>query len=246
MRSRFVLLFSVLILNESFAQDGYGSTSVYDRVATLPRGKHLYIIPPNNTWELQGWKDSVYRFDSFQLGKLEMTNGFVPSHRPMLNYNILLGTIDIKQEKTGSVVRMRKSPAIKTVWIGDHKFINDPREGYLEIILDGAVAVAQKSYMDGLYELSNGNKYPMSALMDTKVQSVRTTQYFWQEELIFIVRKDLRAFRVTKGLLLRQFPKQRSKVKAFSKSNRINYKKKEDVLKIVAFANEQVEAAKTN
>jgi hypothetical protein len=168
-----------------------------------------------------------------------MTNGFVPSHRPKLNYNILLGTIDIKQEKTGSIVRMRRSPAIKTVWIGDHRFINDPKEGYLEIVLEGYVSVAQKSYMNALYELSNGNKYPMSPLMDAKVQSVRATQYFWTEELIFLVRKDQRAFRVTKGVLLRMFAKQKNVVKAFAKANHINYKKKEDVLKVVAYANEQ-------
>jgi len=58
---------SATVIIEATAQDGYGSTSVYDRVATLPKNKHLFIIPPNHVWTEQLWKDSVYRIRSRQI-----------------------------------------------------------------------------------------------------------------------------------------------------------------------------------
>src|SRR5690242_12964961 len=117
MRLSFAVLLCVITVSQSVAQDGYGSTSVYDRVVQIPSGKHLFIAPPAREWDETVWKDSVYRFGSFQRGKLEMTNGFIPSHRPMLNYSAMMESIVIKPD-TGRIVVMRKSPAIKAVWIG--------------------------------------------------------------------------------------------------------------------------------
>jgi hypothetical protein len=235
---KFLLLFiSMVLFVETSAQDGYGSTSVYDRVVTLPTGKHFFIIPPNKTWDQQNWKDSVYRFEKFQSGKLEMTNGFIPSHRPMINYNVMFEAIDIKQP-TGEIVRMRRSPAIKFVWIGDQKFYNDPAFGYVEILLDGKISVARKTYMDALYELSNGNRYPMSSLMDTKVPSTKATQYFWQMEQYLIVDPDLKVVRASAPVLKRILPKRKKEIKGFIRGNHIDFRKKEDIMKVVAFVND--------
>lgn len=248
MRSFLVLFVGTLMLNESIAQDGYGSTSVYDRVVQLPSGKHLFIAPPAREWNETPWKDSVYRFPSFQQGRLEMTNGFVPSHRPLLNYSAMAGAIVIKPD-SGHVLVMRKSPAIKFVWIGDHKFINDPVFGYVEIILDGKVCLAQKTFMDGIYELSNGMKYSLSAVISNgpafiKTSTKASTRYYWIEEQYFMVGGDMKVLRCSPVALKHFLPKHKSAIKAFSKSNRIDYRKKEDLLKIVAYANEQ--AAATN
>jgi hypothetical protein len=232
------------MINECIAQDGYGSTSVYDRVVQLPAGKHFYIVPPAREWTDQPWKDSLYRFKSFQKGKLEMTNGFVPSHRPMVNYSPMTESIVIKPD-SGDIVSMRKSPAIKCVWIGDHKFVNDPMYGYLEIILDGKVCVGQKTVMNGIYELSNGTKYAIRAVNDItpyayiKVSMKQSTRYYWIEEQYFIMGDNMKTFRSGSGALPHLLPKQRKAIRAFAKSNHINYRKRDDVLKLVAFANGQ-------
>jgi hypothetical protein len=243
MKTFFVLLFSTLAIKGAFAQDGYGSTSVYDRVVHLPTDKHFFVAPPAREWNETPWKDSVYRFQSFQKGKLEMTNGFVPSHRPLLNYSAMAGAIVIRTDSNQTVV-MRKSPAIRFVWIGDHKFVNDPAFGYLEIILDGKVCLAQKTYMDGIFELSNGSKYSMAAVMDMGAAFIKTsfkasTRYYWVEEQYFMLGSNMKALRCSPGALKHFLPKHKAAIKAFSKSNRINYRKREDLLKIVAYANEQ-------
>jgi len=157
----------------------------------------------------------------------------------MLNYNIMFESFDIKQP-SGQIVKMRKSPAIKAVWVGDHKFINDAVYGYLEVILDDTISVAQKTYLDGLYELSNGNRYPMRSLMDVKISSDKTTQYYWEEAMYFIIDKKSKAYRAGAKALTSMAPKYKSKIKEFGKSNHIDYRKVDDIVKAVAYANGEV------
>ncbi|MEI9921384.1 MAG: hypothetical protein WDO14_21745 [Bacteroidota bacterium] len=243
MKFLMLLLAAGLFRQIASAQDGYGSTSVYDRVVQLPTGKRFFIVPPTKEWNETEWRDSLYTFDSFQKGKLEMTNGFVPSHRPMLNYSPMNEGIVILPE-TGPAVAMRKSPAIKFVWIGDHKYINHPAFGFLEIVFAGKVSLARKQFMSGIYELSNGTKYSIRATNDiTPAAYIRvplkgTTRYYWIEERYFFVGEDMKVFRSTAASLKHLLPKQKSAIKAFSKSNHIDYRKKDEVLKMVVYANE--------
>ncbi len=110
----FILLIAVGFLKTASAQDGYGSTSVYDRVVQFPKGKRLYKLPPLQVWDHQPWKDSVYRFPSFQEGRLEMDKGFTPSFRPMLNYNFFTGSIQILAPD-GTKTHLKRSEEIKAV-----------------------------------------------------------------------------------------------------------------------------------
>lgn len=101
--------------------------------------------------------------------------------------------------------------------------------------------------MDGIYELSNGSKYSMRAVSDMGATFIKTsskvsTRYYWMEEQYFMVGEDMKVLRCSPGALKHFLPKCKSAIKSFSKSNRINYKKKDDVLKIVAYANEQAAA----
>jgi hypothetical protein len=235
---RLLLLLLLIAVTQAAAQDGYGSTSIYDRVVQLPKGKHFFVILPNEKWESQKWKDSVYRFDSFQTGKLIMANGFVPSHRPMLNYNLMIEAMDIKQP-TGEIVTMRRSPTIVAVYVGDTKFVYNPSFGFLEIILDGKVSVGKRTYMKSIYELSNGNRYEQHASTDIRLSLAKTTRYYWPEEQYFILSEDSKAFRSGSTVLRHLLPKHKHAIKSFAKKNHIDYKKKDDILKIVAYANEE-------
>src|ERR1044071_7950682 len=99
MRSSFVVLLCAIAVTSSVAQNGYGSMNVYDRTRDLPKDKHLFVLPPNDYWYKQKWADSVYLFGEFQPGKIELATGIVPTNRPMLNYNIFLDRMLIKQGK---------------------------------------------------------------------------------------------------------------------------------------------------
>jgi hypothetical protein len=241
MRIFVVLIASVLFAPVAIAQDGYGSTSVYDRNVQLPKGKHFYVVPPNAVWDQQPWKDSVYRFPSFQEGKLEMDNGYTPSFRPMLNFNFFTGSIQILAPD-GSTTNLKQSAEIKVIWIGSHKFVYDASLGYLEILLDGTVSVAQRTVVDGIYELTNGFKYSLNRAEMYKSPPIKETRYYWIEEQYFLLDENQKPFRATKNVLPKLLSKVKTEIKEYSSANNIDYNKKEDLVKITAYANGQASA----
>lgn len=220
----------------ALAQDGYGSTSIYDRTVQLPKNKHFFILPPNGNWEKQKWADSVHQFPVFASGKLEMTNGLTLNHTPLLNYNILSEAMEIKPS-TGRIIVMRPSYLIRKVFVGEHEFLWDPGFGYLEILMKGTVSVARKVYMEGIYETGTGQRYPID-VNDIRTSPSKHRIYFWIEEQYFMLKPDMKPFRAGSHVLPAVFPHHKKLIKAFAKSNKISYKKKDDVLKLVAYANQ--------
>lgn len=243
MKTIIVLLLCVNLFMHVSAQDGYGSTSVYDRVVKLPKDKHIFRIMPNEGWETQRWKDSVYAFPSFQEGKLETEKGYTLSIRPMLNFNMLLGTIEIASPDK-AISTLRQTPEIKFVWIGDHKFIYNPGVGYLEIIYDGKASLAQKRTFSGVYEPANGFLYSLNTTNSNdnfKGQVYKSIRYYWIDEQYFFVDEHQKISRATSGVLTKMLPSSvKKQVKEFSKEKNIDYRKKEDLLKITEYANGQV------
>ncbi|HEX8059625.1 MAG TPA: hypothetical protein VF473_01755 [Cyclobacteriaceae bacterium] len=236
MRLCFVVLFCTITVCRSIAQNGYGSTSVYDRVIDLPKDKHFFIITPTAIWRKQPWRDSVYQFDSFGEGHLEMTNGFVPSHKLELNYNIFVETMELKS-KDGTITTLEPANEIKAIFIGNHKFVYEPSFGYIEIILEGKASLGRKIYMKGSYELDDGSR-SLLGTADVKTLPARFTRYYWLDVRYFIIGENQKTFRPGKTALPRLFPNVKKQVKAFSVENNINYSREEDLLKIIRYANE--------
>lgn len=236
MRLSFIALLCALALSRSVAQNGYGSTSVYDRVTDLPKGKHFFVLPPNDYWYKQQWADSVYMFSQFQPGKIQLETSVIPTNRPMLNYNIFLDRMLIRQSQEEYIVLEERG--ISAVWIGDRKFIYTLSHGYMEIILDGKASVAEKTKMVAIYELSNGTKYPLS-VADIRTGQAKGTRYYYEEKQYFIVDAQAHVHHGTTAILSKIFPGTRSKIKSFVKDHKTDFKKREDLLEVVAYANEQ-------
>ena len=230
-----ILLIVILIAIgvPAFAQ---GSSSIYERTTNLPKGKHFFVLPPNAYWNKQPWVDSVYLFPAFQPGKLEMKNGFTPSLEPMLNYNVFLDVVDIRPAE-GQIFPLADVHDVKTIWIGDHKFIYVPSFGYMEIILEGKASVGEQTLMRAIYELSNGTKYPLSNT-DVRTGISKGTRYYWIEKHYYIFTDSSRIYRSGSGVLPKFFPEQKGKIKSFVRGHKTDFKKKEDILEVVSFSNE--------
>jgi len=222
--------------NISLAQNGYGSAGAYDRTTNLPRDKHFFVLPPNTFWNKVQWKDSIYEFPEFQPGKLELSTGFIPSHHPLLNYNIFLEFVEIKQDN-GQVFPLSNPSEVKTIWIGDHQFIYTPSFGYMEIILEGKVSVAEKIEMRAVFELSNGTKY-LPPPTDVRTAVSKSTRYYWPEKNYYIFTDRSHVHRA--AALQKIIPRQKSKIRGFVKNHKTDFMKKEDILDLVSFCNQEL------
>lgn len=222
-----------------FAQNGYGSTGVYDRTTNLPKDKHFFVIPPGAFWYKQPWRDSIYLYPRFQQGRLELMNGVSPSHPLMLNFNFFLGLMELAQ-MNGDIGVLDVSNGVKYVWIGDHKFAyTTPTYGFMEVILEGKAAVAELTKMRAILELSNGTKFPLS-VSDIRTGVAKSTRYYWMEKEYFILDSKSHPHLPSVTVLARFYPRQKRKIKSFAKGHQTNFKKGEDLVEIVTWCNNEL------
>jgi hypothetical protein len=231
---RYLLAFCLLNALNSLGQQ----QSYWERVPDRARDSVYFTLPINQYWYNQPWRDSVYRFPEFRQGRFEFANGFSPSTTLNMNYNIFLETIDTK-DSAGQVRRVGKFPEIKFIWIGDRKFYNHPNFSYLEIILEGTISVAVRTQMAVGVESRAYSNYVYSPLgVDYRTGAEPETRRYYPVETVYIVDMDDKVHRVGSLLLPSLFPTIKYKIKAFADANKIDYRNKSDILKIVKFCND--------
>ncbi len=218
------------------AQSGYGTRSIYDRsVPDLPKDTAVYTLPPNTFYYDQLWKDSIYRYPGFQESRLVFENGFSPNTKLNVNYNIFLETMDVKDE-TGSVSVMKKLPEVRKLILGNHVFLFKPEFGYLELVVEGNVSVGVRTYMECIVELSNGYKYPQTGF-DQRTSRARYTRHYWISERHYILTADGKVHRAGTNTLPRMMPEHKREIRSYAKDNKIDYRKKTDVIRMVNYCN---------
>ena len=74
-----------------------------------------------------------------------------------------------------------------------------------------------------------------------KGQVAKSKRYYWIEEQYYFVDEEQKIVRATSASLAKSLPHVKKQVKEFSKENNIDYKKKEDLLKVIEHVNKQAE-----
>jgi len=188
-------------------------------------------------------------FPEFMEGRFVLANGFSPSTRVTMNYNIFLESIDVN-DADGKIFALTKFEDIRFVWIGDHKFLRDPRGGFVEIIVDGPITVARRSYMKAAAShVGFGPSFSASSLggasgsyfhrtSDDRRDASDIERIYWSAEAYHIVGPDYETHMFGPNVLPSMLPHMRDQIRKFARSNKINYKSKEDLLKMVKFCND--------
>jgi hypothetical protein len=230
-----IISLAILAAGGSFAQtNGYESISTI----SLEAAAKPFTLPINQTWDDQPWRDSVYRFPEFLEGRFVLQNGFSPSTTVAMNYNLFLESIDVN-DADGKIFALTKFEDIRFVWIGDHKFLRDPKGGFLEIIIDGPISVARRSYMKwSVAYVGGGGSYFQHTTVDDRSGASDIERKYWPAETYYIVGPDYKTRPFGPNVLPSLLPHMRSKIKKFAGSNEINYKSNEDLLKMVKFCND--------
>jgi len=234
-----VLVAAILVGQMSFAQNGYGSLSIYDRVVNLPKDKHIFALPPNSRWYEQPWHDSTYLLPEFGEGRIELLNGYVPTHHLLMNYSLFLEMFVVKQDN-GDIVPLKYSSEIKYIWIGEHKFIYSHAHGYLEIICQGKASLAESTYMNSIIEYSSGVKIGNN-VVDARTDVAKVTRYYWLQNKYYIIPDSSRhLLRSSPAALPRIFKKQKSKIRQYERQHKTDYNKREDLLEIISYCNREL------
>ncbi len=230
-------IFFMLLPFACFAQHGYGPAGFHGSLtADVNKDTVHFTLPANDSWGNQPWRDKVYRFSEFQVGKLEFSTGFIPDTRLRLNYNSFFETIDVLTEN-GEISPMKKLNEVRAIWIGDHKFLNDRQFGYLELVESGNVALGVKYFMFGVIENSNEQSAPIIG-MDNRTATNRSTRHYWPSAQYFFVSNNL-ILRPSPQALPKLFPTISSELKDYIKVHQVDFRKRGDLLELVRYCNEK-------
>jgi hypothetical protein len=182
-----------------------------------------------------------YRYPEFTPGRIQLKTGVYSDTR--LDYNFLNQEMEyIRNRDTLAIANARE---IEYISVAQDTFYYD--KGYFEIVSGGPVKVVLKQYIkvkeaqkqDSYGSTSsgaaitsygslpqNGNFYKLTANTDLMMQ--RTLEYYFSK-----TKSDFTPF--TRKNAMRMFPGKEKQIKAYLKSNRVNFNTREDLLRFAGY-----------
>jgi hypothetical protein len=207
----------------SYSQDYFNSTIQY-----------TYRLPANTVLSNVPWRDSIYRFPSFQPGRITLATGYSPAEEIRLNYNLYFAQMDFINSD-GDTLQVKQIKELKVVTVGDHVFLHDYKTGYIEIIKQLPVALGVLHFMVTTHaEYASGLKVGVDDLRGTTSAQDR---FYRKDRIFYFITADNTPLKATSSSLLKAFPSHKKTLKAYLKDNAIDFNKEEDLVRLIEFSN---------
>lgn len=183
-----------------------------------------------------------YRYPQFLNGRIQLTNGV--SADKILNYDFLTGEIEFLRGKDTLAITNGKD--IRHMVINADTFYYY-KGGYLELISGGAVRIALRQYIklketlkkDTYGTSSSGsatNSYGSLPMGGDFHMLVANEDMVFQRTLEYYISDQDGGFDLyNKKNVLHLFPKNEKEIKAYLKSEKINFDKREDLIKLADY-----------
>ncbi len=183
-----------------------------------------------------------FRYPEFEPGKIELKSGTHAEY--MMDYNFLSGDMDYILKR--DTLAIANPEDIRFIVIAQDTFFYD-KGNYLEQLMGGDIKVVLKQYIK-LKEIqkqdsygttsagsamtsygslpANGNFYKLVANTDLQMQ--RTLEYYLSDPAGGFVA-------YTKKNVKQLFPENKSEIKAYLKSNKVNFDSREDLIRLADY-----------
>lgn len=226
---KIVLLISVIVLYyDCVAQDS--------ELGMLKSSPNVFILPAHTHLNDVSWRDSIYSFRDFQLGKITFHTGYSSKESIPLNYNLYLGQLAMISYD-GDTVQLPHSKKVKLVTVGDHIFFPYNKIGFIEIMQELPVALGVLRTMTIHTKYVHGNKDGTSYGSDVRGTPSPHDRYYQKEEHYYLISKDNKVYKATPASVLKLF-NSKNEINAYLAKNRPDFSKKDDLLTLMLFCNE--------
>ena len=191
--------------------DGYG---------TFPTDMSRYSEQPNKG----SLPDSIYRFPSFEYGRITLDTGFSPEEQLRFNYNLFTGEVDMINNK-GDTVTVKRFKELKFISIADHSFLHSYKIGYIEVLQRSTVSLGVLNLIFTVYPKTT--VYP-----NTENPSYKT------QGLYYFIDKGNNPYKAAYASILKLFYDQKKQVKAYIKENEVDFNNKRQLMDLLTFCND--------
>lgn len=189
------------------------------------------------------WRDSIYRFSSFQKGKITYTKGFELDYELDLNYNLYYEKMDFISSD-GDTLNITNTREIKAIQVGNNWFYHDYKTGYYEILLKFPVALAMKKQFFLRYRgyFDTGYYVGLSGAVLSDVRGVMENfdRFYDVQPVYFFIDHDNEVHKASKASILRLFPKHSKEILAYLIEHRVNFESDEDLIHLVTYCNKLI------
>ncbi len=219
----FVVVFFLTVLIKSNAQAFTYQTLIL---------KGHYILSKQDRDQL------FYRFQEFQKASIEFLGGYKPSHDLLLNLNLYLERIEVIGEN-GDTTNLPYLAEMSILKIDKHLFFYDYHytKGYVEKLNQGTVSLGAKYN----FSLSADGRTPLTKYTDWRSPIWPEDRYYTRWETYFFVDKNNLLYKATRPSILKLIPNSKRETKRFIRKNKIDFKAKDDLFKLLEFCNQSEE-----
>lgn len=203
--------------------------------------ERIYIKGGNSAWE--NFMNEIYMYSKFEYGIVEYKNG--QRFKSNMNYNKALGTVQFIDEK-GDTLAMNNEESIRSITIGDDKYIYDPECMQTVVTSDNVKLYKRETVRIADKQKTGGYGIPNSAGTIESIDRIDTRPNYNQIDLneslliskvttFYIENAKGEKLPASKKNILSLYSRHDEAIRSFIKSKKPELDKEEGIVELVHF-----------
>ena len=184
--------------------------------------------------------ERLYQFPTFEQIKISWLNNRADFSGKM-NYNLFTGKMDVITTN-GDTIQFRDGMDAKILNLNGHVFYQDFKNGYMEIIMQSPLALAERNRFaliedQEILEAAGMTDQANASSVSNRMAVVKYDRIYQLQKTYFFLNSRNEVFEANKLSLFKLLPNDREQIIDFIKKNSISFQKKEDLMELISFCN---------
>lgn len=219
------------------------SPAIIESLKKPDSSRTVFYLPAHTRIDQVQWRDSIYRFPSFENGQVTLATGYSPKEQIRMNYNLYYMQMDYI-DKQGDTLQIKPSKELKLMSVNNHLFLHDIKVGYIEVIQQLPVALGVRYMMETQYiDYPPGGTYRKAGFTpfsdeDQRGAAITLDRYYVKECDYFFIGKDNKLYKAERSSVFKLFGEHKRAVKIYIDEHEVDFENSEHLTNLLIFANE--------
>lgn len=180
------------------------------------------------------WRDSLYVFPQFREGDLASVINRKLNGTLRMNYNLLTREMDYIAD-IGDTLRL-KSRDVTSIQFDHRVFYRQPNGDFGEVLVAGKHSLCETKRLKLIQEYKNPDVLTTDVKLPRTGEDISSDRlYVVERTYYFLADRSEISWPANKGGFVRAFPKTRKKIDSYLAEHPVNFEKKNDLMRLLAF-----------